>query len=187
MLFCHPLLRFSASVGAVPLFTFWFPLLQGGCTSGLRCLGHKLAARFVHSRLPFVVSPPPAVSVCPSPALAGQVVWSQSFGPSCCSCVVELSWGLCCGILSPWPLVAPSPSVVSRLGFFFWRLFRLGLGGCGPVLDPPFFWEGLSFPCPRRFSLAVPTVCCPGSLSFLSSLLGFLSSHFQCLLIARGG
>ena len=167
--------------GCCALFSFWFPLLQGGCASGLRCLGPTLAAKFVQSRLPSVVGPPSAVSVCPSPALVGQVVWSHSFGPSCCSC------GLSCGILFPWPLVAPSPSVVSRLSFFLWRLFRLGLEGCGPVSDPPFFWEGLSFPCPRCFRLAVPTVCCPGSLSFLSSLLGFLSSRFQCLLIARGG
>ena len=115
--------------GCCALFSFWFPLLQGGCASGLRCLGHTLAAKFV---------------------------------------------------------VTPSPSVVSHLGFFLWRLFRLGLEGCGPVSDPP-FWEGLSFPCPRCFCLAVPTVCCPGSLSFLNSLLGFLSSCFQCLLIARGG
>ena len=40
---------------------------------------------------------------------------------------VELPWGFCCGILSPWPLVTPYPSVISRLGFFLWRLFRLGL------------------------------------------------------------
>ena len=172
--------------GCCTLFSFWFPLLQGGCASGLQCLGHTLAAKFVQSRLPSVVGPPSAVPVCPSPALAGQVVWSQSFGPPLLLLWVELPWGLCCGILSPWPLVAPSPSVVSRLSFFLWRLFRLGLEGCGPVSDLPFFWEGLSSPCPRCFRLAVPTVCCPGSFSFLSSLLGFLSSRFQCLLIARG-
>ena len=83
---------------------------------------------------------------------------------------VELPWGLCCGVLSPWPLVAPSPSVVSSLGFFLWRLFRLGLEGCGPVLDPPFFFlgggGGLSFLCLRCFRLAVPTV-------LLSKLLEF--------------
>ena len=59
--------------GCCALFTFWFPLLRGGCASSLRCLGLRLAAVFV----------------CPSPALAGQVVWSQSFGPSCCSCVLS--------------------------------------------------------------------------------------------------
>ena len=39
--------------------------------------------------------------------------------------LVELPWDLCCGILSPWPLVAPYPSVISHLGFFLWRLFGL--------------------------------------------------------------
>ena len=72
--------------GCCALFSFSFPLLQSGCASGLRCLERTLAAKFVQSRLPSVVSPPSDVSVCPSPALAGQVVWSQSFGPSCCSC-----------------------------------------------------------------------------------------------------
>ena len=51
---------------------------------------------------------------------------------------VVLPWCFCCGFLSPCHLVAPSPSVVSHLGFFLWRLFRLGLIGCCPVLDPPF-------------------------------------------------
>ena len=79
---------------------------------------------------------------------------------------------LCCGFLSPWPLVAPSPSVVSHLGFFLWRLFRLGLDGCGPVLGPPFFWEGLSFPCPRCFHLAVITVLLSRFLEFLGLFVG---------------
>ena len=51
------------------------------------------AARFVQSRLPFVVSPPSDVSVCPSPALVGQVVWSQSFGPSAAP--------VCCALVGP--------------------------------------------------------------------------------------
>ena len=53
---------------------------------------------------------------------------------------VGLLCGLCCAVLSPWPLVAPSPSVVSRLGFFLCRLFGLGLVGCGPAWVPAFFW-----------------------------------------------
>ena len=69
---------------------------------------------------------------------------------------VVLPCCFCCGSLFPWPLVAPCP-VVSRLGFFLCRWFRLGLGGWGPVWDPPFFWGGLSFPCPRCFRLAFPT------------------------------
>ena len=62
-------------------------------------------------------------------------------------------------------------------GFFLWRLFRLGLEGCGPVLDPPFFWEGLSFPCPCCFRLAVPTVLLSRLLEFLDLFAGvsFLS------------
>ena len=40
-----------------------------------------------------MVSPPSTVSVCPSPALAGQVVWTQSCGPSCCSCVLSSQGG----------------------------------------------------------------------------------------------
>ena len=162
-------------------------MLQGGCASGLWSLEHPLAAKFVQSWLPFVVGPPSAVSVCPSPALAGQVVWSQSFGPSCCSCGLS-SRGVSAAAFCPLGLLS-HPLLLLFLAwvFFLWRWFRLGLEGCGPVLDPPFFWEGLSFPCPRCFRLAVPTFCCPGSLSFLNSLLGFLSSRFLCLLLARGG
>ena len=55
---------------------------------------------------------------------------------------VGLLLGLCCAVLSPWPIVAPSPFVVSRLGFFLWRLYGLGLVDCGPALVPTFFWGG---------------------------------------------
>ena len=55
---------------------------------------------------------------------------------------VELWWGLCCAVLSPWPIVAPSPSVVPRLGFCLWCLFGLGLVGCGPAGVPAFFFFG---------------------------------------------
>ena len=97
----------------------------------------------------------------------GGVVWSQDCGPSCCSCVL----GVCCAVMSPWAMVAPSPSVVSCLGFFLWHLFGLGLVGCGPAWVPAFFFfggggGGLSFPCPGCFRLVVPTV-------WLSRLLEF--------------
>ena len=75
--------------GCCSLFTVWFPLSWGACTSGLWCLRHKLAAKLVQSRLPFVVSPPSDVSISPSPALAGLVIYSQSFGPTYCSCVLS--------------------------------------------------------------------------------------------------
>ena len=132
--------------GCCALFSFWFPLLQGGCASGLRCLGHTLPAKLVQSRLPFVVGPTSAVSVCPSPALAGQVVL------------------FCCpGSLS---------FLNSLLGFLSSRFqcLLIARGGWRIVLGYP------------------PSVAwLPGSLSFLNSLLVFLSSRFQCLLIARGG
>ena len=127
---------------------------------------------FMQSRLPFVVSPPSDVSVCPSPALAGQVVWSQSFGPSCCSCVLRsrgvsdaafYHLGL---LLRPLLLLflawVSSFGVCSGLGWkaavlsWFLPSFFLGGGGGG----------GLSFPCLCCFRLAVPTV-------LLSKLLEF--------------
>ena len=85
---------------------------------------------------------------------------------------VGLLWGLCCAVLSPWPIVAPSPSVVSRLGFFLWRLFGLGLVGCGPAWVPAFFW-GNSPSLILGFAWRFLQFGCPGSLSFLNSLLGF--------------
>ena len=100
---------------------------------------------------------------------------------------VGLLWGLCCAVLSPWLIVAPSPSVVSRLGFFLWRLYGLGLVDCGPALVPTFFWGGNS---PSLvlvvFAWRFLQFGCPGSLSFLELFAGVLSSRFQCLLIARG-
>ena len=82
------LLAVLSLCGCCTLSTVWFPLPSGACASGLRCLRRKLAAKLVQSRLPFVVSPPSDISIYPSPALAGLVIWSQSFGPSCCSCVL---------------------------------------------------------------------------------------------------
>ena len=85
-----------------------------------------LAAQSVQSQQPLVVESASAVTVYPAPAMALQGVWSQSFVPFLLLLVVQLPWGLFCGFLSPWPLVAHYPSVVPRLGFFLWRLFRLG-------------------------------------------------------------
>ena len=107
---------------------------------------------------------------------------------------VELPWGLCCGVLSPWPLVAPYPSVVSRLGFFLWRLFRLGFEGCGPGFGSSLLLGvvgggggGLSFPCPCCFSLAFTTLLLSRFLGFfLDFLLGFFHLAFQCLLVVQG-
>ena len=159
-----------------------------------------LAAKLVRSRLPFVVSPPSDVHVYPSPALAGLVVWSQSFGPSCCSCVLSsrgVSGAAFChlGLLShPFLLLfiawVSAFGICSNLGwkaavlswflpsffFFFFLLFFFGGGG---VLSPSlvlvvFAWRFQQFGC-------------PSSLSFLELFAGVLSSRSQCLLIARGG
>ena len=86
-MFCHLLLRFSTSVGAMLCSLLAFPCLRVGAplTYGVYCAS---SLRSLQSRLPFVVSPPSQVSVCPSPALCCGVVWSHVCGPSCCSCVL---------------------------------------------------------------------------------------------------
>ena len=89
---------------------------------------------------------------------------------------VELPWGLCCGILSPWPLVAPYPSVFSRLGFFLWRLFRLGFEVLRSWLwILPSFGEGSLSLVLVVLAWLLQLFCCPGTLGFLDFLLGFLS------------
>ena len=130
------------------------PLLPDRYGSGMRCLVPTLAVQLVQSQQPLVVGSPSAVTVCPAPAL-----WRCRVLVAVCFTLllllfVELPWGLCCGILSPWPLVAPYPSVISSLGFFLWHLFRLGFG----VLLLFFLGGGLPFPCPCCFSLAFTTV-----------------------------
>ena len=78
-----------------------------------------------------MVSPPSTVSVCPSLAPAGQVVWTQSYGPSCSSCVLS-SRGVsgaafcCLGLLShpllQWSSLDSSYSLVVQLLVFSWTL-----------------------------------------------------------------
>ena len=79
----------SLRLSGLVCWSIRFPLLQGGGASGLRVWGPSLAAPFVQSLQLFFVGFPSAVPVCPPQALVGQVVWSQSFPPSCCS------WRLC--------------------------------------------------------------------------------------------
>ena len=167
-LFCHPLLWFSPLCSlALGWVRFW-PAVSA-------------------ARVGFVVSPPSDVSVCPSPALAGQV-WSQSFGPSCCSCGLS-SRGVSAAAFCPLGLLShpllllflawiSSFGVCSGLGWkaavLSWFLPSFGGGGSPSLVLVVFAW---------RFQL----FCCPSSLSFLELFAGVLSSRFQCLLIAWGG
>ena len=175
---------------------FGLPLLPGRCASGLRCLVPTLAALFVQPQQPLLVGFPSAVTVCPAPALAVQGVWSQSFVPSCCSCLLSslevsaaafcplgllshpilllfLAWVSSFGVYSGLDLRCCGPGYGSSLLFlflFFGVCVCVGGGGGG----------GLSFPCPCCFSLAFTTLLfCPGDLDFLDYLLGFLTLDFQ--------
>ena len=107
----------------------------------------------------------------------------------CPLCFVELPWGLFCGILSPWPLVAPYPSVISRLGFFLWCLFRLGfevLQSWLWILPSSFFFLGGG----GVGSLSLILVVLAWLLQLFRFVqviwvswtfcLGFLSLDFQC-------
>ena len=69
MLFCRLLLRFSTSVGAVLCSLLAFPCLRVGALLACGVYGAS-SLRSLQSRLPFVVSLPSQVAVCPSPALA---------------------------------------------------------------------------------------------------------------------
>ena len=132
--------------------------------------------RSLQSRLPFVVSPP-FLSLFLLHLLLRWDGLVTGLWPLLLLLCVGLLWGLCCSVLSPWPLVAPSPSVVPRLGFFFWRLFGLELVGCGPAGVPAFFWGGTLLPLSWWFSLGGSySLVVQGPCVFLNSLLGsFLS------------
>ena len=99
---------------------------------------------------------------------------------------VGLFWGLCCAVLSPWPLVTPSTYVVSRLGFLPLAFVRTWVGRLRSCLGSCLLLGELSFPCPG-FRLAVPAVWLSRLLEFLGLFAWVLSSSFLCLLIAWGG
>ena len=179
-------MQFSASVGAELcsffffFFFFFLHLLPDRCASGLRCLVPTLAAQLVQSQQPWVVGSPSAVTVCPAPALAVQGVWSQSFIPSCCSCLLSslgVSAAAFChlGLLSH-PILLLFPAWVSSFGVYS----GMGLRCCGLGYGSSLLLGGLSFPCPCCFSLAFTTLLfCPGNLGFLDFLLGFLYSRLR--------
>ena len=125
------------------------------------------------------VGSPSAVNICPTPALAGQVVWSQSFVPSCYSCGLS-SLGVSAAAFCPLGLLS-HPILLLFLAWVssFGVCSGLGLRAEVLVLDPPFFFwgGGGSFPCPCCFSLAFTTLLWSRFLGFLVFLLGFLSSR----------
>ena len=187
-LFCHPLLRFSASVGAVLCSLFSFPCLRVGallacgvCSAswlrGLCSLGCPswlvllLMSLFVLHLLLRV-------------RLFGHSLLAPPAAPMCCALVgflmrhsVTLAY---CRALS---LCCFSP------GFLPLAFVQAWVGRLRSWLGSSLLWRrgGLSFPCPCCFRLAVPTVLLSKLLEFLELFAGVLSSCFQCLLLARGG
>ena len=107
--------------------------------------------RGLQSRLPFMVSPPFHVC-CPSTALA--VGW---FGPrSVAPPAAPVCWALVGCLLRRSVTLAYGRNLsfsCSSLGFFLWRLFGLGLVGCGPAWVPAFFWRGTLLPLSWLFLL----------------------------------
>ena len=189
-LFCHPLLQFSASVGAVLCSLFRFPCfrvgallacgvcsaswLRGLCSLGcpswlvlllmsLFVLHLLLRIRFGHSLLAT-----PAAPVCC--AFVGSLLRHSVTLPYC------RALSFCCFSPGFLPL-AFVQAWVGRLRSCLGSSFFFFGGGGG----------GGSFPCPCCFRLAVPTALLSKLLKFLELFAGVLSSRFQCLLLARGG
>ena len=132
-----------------------FPCLRVGALLACGVYGAS-SLRSLQSRLPFVVSPPFHVFVCPSPALAVGWFGHRSVAPP----AAPVCWALVGSLLRR------SVALAYCRTLSFCCLLRLGLVGCGPALVPTFFLGELSFPCPGCFHLAVPTV-------WLSRLLEF--------------
>ena len=165
---------------------FGLPLLPGRCASGLRCLVPTLTALFVQPQQPLLVGFPSVVTVCPAPALAVQGVWSQSFVPSCCSCLLSslgVSAAAFCplGLLSH-PILLLFLAWVSSFGVYSGLGLRCYGPGYGSSLLLFFFFGGALFPFqtePWSFffakkSLVVHRLFC--SWDFLLVLLHLVSS-----------
>ena len=92
---------------------------------------------------------------------------------------VGLFWCLCCAVLSPWLLVAPSSFSCVSLGFFLWRL--LDLGWLAAVLSGflPSFGGNSPSHVLAVFAWRFLLCGCPGSLSFSLALSWGSSSRFQ--------
>ena len=163
--------------GCCALFSFWFHLLQGGCASGLRCLGHTLAARFVQSRLPFVV-------VLSFTCSCGTGCLVAVFDLSCCSCGLS-SRGVSAAAFCPLGLLSHPLLLLFLPGFLPLAFVQAWVGRLRSCHGSSLLLGGALLPLSSLFSLGCSNCLLSRLLEFLE--LGFLSSRFQCLLIARGG
>ena len=129
------------------------------------------------------------MNVCPTPALAGQVVWSQSFVPSCYSCGLS-SLGVSAAAFCPLGLLS-HPILLLFLAWVssFGVCSGLGLRAEVLVLDPTFFFGGGEGGGGGSLSLVLVVLawllqlsCFPGSLGFLGLVPGvsFLSTSSVC-------
>ena len=80
----------------------------------------------------FIVGSPSAVTACPAPALAVQGVWSQSFVPSCCSCLLS-SLGVSSAAFCHLGLLSHPILLLFLAGVSSFDVYSgLGLRCCGP-------------------------------------------------------
>ena len=152
--------------------------------SGLGCLRRQLL-RSLQSRLPFVVSPPFPVSVCPSPPLGLGWFGHRSVAPP----AAPVCWALLWSRLRRSVALASGRTLsLCFLTWVFlpWCLLGLGVVGCGPAWVPAFFW-GNSPSLVLVFAWRFLQFDCPGSWCFLGIFTWVLSSRFQCFLMAWGG
>ena len=164
---------FSASVGAELCSFFWFTLAYGWVCFWPAVSGAYVgcAVCTVSAALSSWVS---FCSDCPAPALAVQVVYSQSFVPSCCSCGLN-SLGVSAAAFCPLGLLSHSFLLLFLTWVSSFGIVQAWVSGAVVLfLVPPFFCERLSFPCPCCFSLTFTTLLfSPGDLGSLDFFLDF--------------
>ena len=145
-LFCHLLLWFSTSVGAVLCSLLGFPCLRVGTLLSCGVSGASLL-RSLQSRLPFVVGPPSQVSVCPLPALAvgwfGHRSVAPPAAPVCWALVgALLRRSVALGSCAPYPV---GSSLEDSCGFVVQALgvFLEALLGFFPLASSGYGWLGV--------------------------------------------
>ena len=148
-LFCHLLLRFSASVGAVLCSLLGFPCLRVGTLLAWGVYGVSLL-RSLQSRLPFVVGPP--FQVCwSSPALAVGWFGHGSVAPP----AAPVCWALVGSLLRRYVALgscAPYPvgsSLEDSYGFVVQApgVFLDSLLGFFPLASSCYGWLGVVVAC----------------------------------------